>query len=340
MEVVFSQETTPGPGTIEVMPWQAQFATGFADIDAQHQQLVYEINCLAMRLAATDPVAEPIPPDCLARLFDYATRHFDSEERLWARGLGSDQRVENHRGSHGRFIETLGMLRDRLGQAPAEDGAAELLCFLTRWLAHHILREDQDLARRVRAREGQGLTAAAAPVATDDPQAALVDSLLAMSELLVTRSFRLLRETQRRHDQEEALRRSHEQERSLRHQSDTRQLINELAADFMAASSGEFDPAVDRILQRSGVHFAADRAYVFLCDAEQRTLSNTHEWCAPGIEPQKDLLQQLPIDQVAWWWEQIRQVGHVLIPDVAQLPAAATAERAILEPQGIQSLCA
>ena len=341
MEVVFSQETTPGPGTIEVMPWQAPFATGFADIDAQHRQLVAEINQLALRLAATDPEVDPLPPDCLARLLDYAAVHFATEERLWARWLGADPRVEDHRRRHGRFIETIGKLRDRVGQVPAVDGAAELLGFLTRWLARHILREDHDLARRVRARQGsQGLTTAAGSDAAEAPQAALVENLLAMSELLVTRGFRLLRETQRRRDQEEALRRTQEQERSLRRQRDIRQLINELAADFMAASSGEFDPAVDRILQRSGEHFAADRAYVFLCDPERRTISNTHEWCAPGITPQKDLLQGVSMDEVTWWWEQIARVGHVLIPDVAQLPAAATAERAILEPQGIQSLCA
>ena len=353
MEVAFSQEVTPDPGAIEVMPWQAQFATGFADIDAQHRQLVSEINQLALRLAATDPEVEPLHTDCLARLLDYAAVHFATEERLWARWLGADERVEDHRRSHSRFVETIGTLRDRMEQqVPAADGATDLLGFLTRWLAHHILREDHRLARLIRAHQagptpigdpGSDATSPGpdlVPNTAPDPQAALVDNLLAIYDLLVARTFGLLRETHRRRDQEEALRRSQEQQLSLHRQRDTRQLINELAADFMAASSGEFDPAVGRILQRSGEHFAADRAYVFLCDTEQRTLSNTHEWCAPGIEPQKELLQQIPIDQVAWWWEQIAGVGHVLIPDVAQLPASATAERALLEPQGIQSLCA
>lgn len=359
-------EPTPPPETIEVMPWHAQFATGFADIDAQHRRLVAEINQLALGLAATD--TKPFPAASLARLLDYAAVQFDTEERLWARWLGADPRVEAHRRRHARFIETIHRLGDQATGAPATRTALDLLGFLTRWLAQHILREDHRLARLIRARQaGQtlaeppakhateppagNLTGEAAPggaasgpeedqKAAADPQAALVDNLLALYELLADRTFDLLRETHLRRHREEALRLSHEQERSLRRQRDTRQLINDLAADFMAASSGDFDPAVARILQRGGEHFAADRAYVFLFDAEERTLSNTHEWCAPAIEPQIDLLQHIPSDQVAWWWEQIAQVGQVLIPDVAELPASATTERALLEPQGIQSLCA
>ena len=347
-------EITPAPGTIEVMPWLDPFATGLAEIDAQHRQLVAEINQLALGLAPLD--TEPLATTCLARLLDHAALHFETEERLWAQWLGADERVAQHRRHHADFVEAIGALRDQTISSaggltagpPVARTAADLLGFLARWLARHILCEDHDLARWVRARQAGQIptgepgtdTAAPGPPAAPDPQAALVDNLLALYELLTARTFGLLRETYRRRQEAAALKRSQEQERDLRREHRTGQLISELAADFMAASSGEFDPAVARILERSGAHFVADRAYVFLCDPERQTINNTHEWCAPGIAPQKDLLQGVPIAEVSWWWQQIQENGYVLIPDLNQLPDSAANERTLLEPQGIQSLCA
>ena len=89
-------------------------------------------------------------------------------------------------------------------------------------------------------------------------------------------------ETHRRRQEAEALKRSQERERGLRLQRDTRQLISELASDFMATSSGEFDPAVTRILERSGEHFAADRAYVLLYDPSL---------LPPSAAPERELLE-------------------------------------------------
>lgn len=354
MEAPPPMEITPAPAAIEVMPWLDPFATGLAEIDAQHRQLVAEINQLALGLATID--TEPFAATCLARLLDHATLHFETEERLWTHWLGADERVAHHRRHHDDFVETIGALRDQAVSSagdlaagpPAERNAADLLGFLARWLARHILCEDHDLARWVRAlqaaqiptREPGTDAAAPGPPAAPDPQAALVDNLLALYELLTARTFGFLRETYRRRQEEAALRRSQEQERALRREHHAGRLISELAADFMAASSGEFDPAVARILKRSGAHFGADRAYVFLCDPERQTINNTHEWCAPGIVPQKDLLQGVPMADVSWWWQQIEQIGYVLIPDLTQLPDSAANERAFLEPQGIQSLCA
>ncbi|MFQ5615801.1 MAG: response regulator, partial [Anaerolineales bacterium] len=63
-----------------------------------------------------------------------------------------------------------------------------------------------------------------------------------------------------------------------------------------------------------------------------------HEWCAPGIEPQIDKLQGLPVDMLPWWMAKIRGLEIIHIPRVADLPPEAGAEREILEAQNIQSL--
>ena len=40
----------------DIMPWSEHFATGFADIDRQHRQLLQQINQLARRLVQGSPL--------------------------------------------------------------------------------------------------------------------------------------------------------------------------------------------------------------------------------------------------------------------------------------------
>ncbi|MCA6063780.1 bacteriohemerythrin [Thalassolituus marinus] len=129
------------------------------------------------------------------------------------------------------------------------------------------------------------------------------------------------------------------QELILQRERDTRLLISDFASDLMAASPEEFDGAIERALQRAGAYMGADRTYVFLVNEDPRYMSNTHEWCAAGISPEIDNLQNIPSNLTPWWWQQLRTTGHVLVPRVSDLPPAAHAEHAILEAQDIQSVC-
>ena len=53
------------------------------------------------------------------------------------------------------------------------------------------------------------------------------------------------------------------------------------------------DEAIQRFLQELADHYRADRAYIIEYDLECRTLSNTYEWCAPGVSSEMDMLQGL-----------------------------------------------
>lgn len=54
------------------------------------------------------------------------------------------------------------------------------------------------------------------------------------------------------------------------------------------------DTAVDQVLALTGAHFRVNRAFVFL--QEQGTLfSNRYEWCAEGIESQREIFQRVDI---------------------------------------------
>lgn len=129
-------------------------------------------------------------------------------------------------------------------------------------------------------------------------------------------------------------------EAALRRQGELQRLIAEAGADLLAASAAEMDAAIDRTLQRSGEHLGADRAYLFLYAECGTRMSNTHEWCADGIEPQRDMVQDMPLESVPWWREQISTGGMIVVPDMAGLPAEAAMEKALFEEQQIQSLFA
>jgi PAS domain S-box-containing protein len=82
----------------------------------------------------------------------------------------------------------------------------------------------------------------------------------------------------------------------------------------------------------------AARSYVFLLNSDGETITNTHEWCADGIEPQIENLRKLPRQNVPWWDALIMKGETIHIPDVEALPPEATSEKEILEAQDIKSL--
>ncbi len=129
-------------------------------------------------------------------------------------------------------------------------------------------------------------------------------------------------------------------ELTLQRERDTRMLISEFAADTMASSAEDFDAAVNRSLQRSCEYMKADRAYIFLMSADGQYTSNTHEWCAKGIKPEIENLQDIATGDLLWWLQQLRDEGCVLLARVSDMPAEAQNEQRILELQNVRSLYA
>ena len=95
--------------------------------------------------------------------------------------------------------------------------------------------------------------------------------------------------------------------------------------------------AVKAVLAAMGEFYKADRAYLFETDPEGRGCwNNTFEWCAPGVIPQKDNLQQVPPEAVARWLEVFRNKGSVILYNLEPLRKKYPLEWEILDSQGIQ----
>ena len=95
---------------------------------------------------------------------------------------------------------------------------------------------------------------------------------------------------------------------------DTSDLIIQIAN----ALSGElsYDAAMNRLLEAMSEVIHPDRLYVF--ERGEKTVSNTFEWCAKGVEPQIHTLQDLDFSEFGTWDKLLAREQVVLIPDVEE----------------------
>lgn len=128
----------------------------------------------------------------------------------------------------------------------------------------------------------------------------------------------------------------HKVEVALNRKSALLQLLNETALEFINVPVAQADSAIDKALEGLGRFFGIDRAYLFEYDFGKLKTCNTHEWCAEGIEPFKDQLQDQPIEWDSEWYFKHLQGEVVHIPDVAAMPSCSVKE--LLTMQSIRSL--
>ena len=114
--------------------------------------------------------------------------------------------------------------------------------------------------------------------------------------------------------------------------------VADVSARFINLPPDEFDAAVDSSLAYLGRLFNVDRSYLFRFSEDLETMSNTHEWCAEGITPHKDRIQDYPVGKMAWLRDEMLKLQPVHIPDVEKLPPEAEAEKREFIAQGIRSL--
>lgn len=98
---------------------------------------------------------------------------------------------------------------------------------------------------------------------------------------------------------------------------------------------------VNVALAAMGEFYKADRAYLFEeVPGQSGYWSNTFEWCAPEVIPQKDNLQQVPPEAMERWMEAFRTQGSVIFYNLEPLRKSSPLEWEILNSQDIQRLIA
>ena len=192
---------------IEVFPWNKNFETGIDQIDEQHKVLVSLINLMASHLVNQSDIHTL--DQIFTELTDYATYHFQSEERIWEEYLSGEPCLKGHKDTHGNFISSVIRLKKEEAHKSIDEVTEEILSFLTQWLAYHILDSDMRMSKIVFA------VKAGLPVTQAEQQAEqemsgamriMLETTLSMYDNLCKRTLELHREIVERKAMEGKLR--------------------------------------------------------------------------------------------------------------------------------------
>ncbi len=164
----------------------------------------------------------------------------------------------------------------------------------------------------------------------------LVNGLFFIPALVIRPMKRITEELCTNEERTEAYHRRQQEKFELRFQ----QTIAGISSRFVNVNvnGDEFDQAVDLVLASLGELFRVDRSYVFRFSEDLVIMNNSHEWCAPEIIPQKDRIQNFPVDTMPWWKASMLKLQPLHIPDVNALPPEAETEKLEFQAQDIKSL--
>jgi len=127
-------------------------------------------------------------------------------------------------------------------------------------------------------------------------------------------------------------------ERELELKASFQRILVEVSSKYINIPIESVNSSIDDSLARIGKFVDVDRVYVFDYNFENQTSSNLFEWCAEGIEPQIDNLQEIPFEYIPVWLEKHSKGESIVVPNVKELPSSQFKE--LLEDQDIKSLIA
>lgn len=123
---------------------------------------------------------------------------------------------------------------------------------------------------------------------------------------------------------------------------DVPMLLKELEASKMIHeqiailnSAADLNAAIEEVLIYVGRYMNAERAYIF--EESGGLYSNTVEWCAPGVRPEKDTLQNIKQEDITWI-SPLSAGDCVIISDIENIRSSDSFMYDLLSRQNIKSV--
>jgi len=191
---------------IEFFPWNENFETNIEEIDEQHKMLVELLNKLGNALLTENVQKMEKVFDELAK---YADHHFYCEELVWAQYFDIESPlVKNHKKTHDSFIPKVLEIQESSKELGLQKILEDILLFLIKWLAFHIIDEDKRLSYIIRYMN-EGNNQSEAIFKTDalmnGTMKKLVDTILDMYNSISSKAIDLIKERKARIKAEEEL---------------------------------------------------------------------------------------------------------------------------------------
>ena len=189
----------------EIFPWTKNLETGIDTIDQEHKIIIKLLNKLA--LALTEEKVVEIE-NTFNELAQYASFHFESEESIWKKYIKDETLINAHHNSHKSFLPKVLEIKEKNKDKTYHQQIEEILLFLIRWLAFHIIDEDKRLALIIKSlNEGKNITES--KYITDEIMSGsmkgLIDTMLSMYDTLSVKAIGLIREKKARIEAEKEL---------------------------------------------------------------------------------------------------------------------------------------
>lgn len=110
-------------------------------------------------------------------------------------------------------------------------------------------------------------------------------------------------------------------------------MINEQITHLNSAS--DLKSAIQDVLAAVGNYMNAERAYIF--QVTDGLYSNTVEWCAPGVRPEIETLQDIPQEDITWV-APLNEGKNIIIPDIQDIRTSDPFMYDLLSRQNITSV--
>jgi PAS domain S-box-containing protein len=123
---------------------------------------------------------------------------------------------------------------------------------------------------------------------------------------------------------------------SLKKNLELRNILMTIATEYINLNLEKMEVNLDASLKKLATFVQADRAYIFKYNHAIETCTNTYEYCAEGISPQIQNLQNYPFSEMGEWLEMHLKGETIFIANIANLPEGNLKDT--LEDQDIKSL--
>jgi len=121
-------------------------------------------------------------------------------------------------------------------------------------------------------------------------------------------------------------------ENRLQHHFNFERLVANISSQFVNSTVGEIDRVIENSLRLTCEFFEIGRGYIFTLDHNKNTITNTHEWCAPGVKSLKSKYQNYPLIQCDFIKEFQKQTfDHYQISSLDEMPPEDNEFRKLLE---------
>ncbi|EAT14808.1 ATP-binding protein [Desulfuromonas acetoxidans] len=286
---------------IEIFPWDKNFDTGILEIDRQHQRLVELLNLLVSHLAFQSQA--PTLNTIFDELKSYALIHFKTEEEIWHKALDDDPWVIDHQETHAQFVVEVKRLKGEKSDRCFDDVVADIVAFLTNWLALHIIDTDKRLAKAVLEMRAGRSRQEAKRIADEQMTGTtkiVIETVLSMYERLASHTVQLIKEISRRKQAEKKLLDTHQ---ALCLAKEGAEVANQTKSVFIANISHEIRTPLNAVigmvhlLKRDGLTekqaFRVDK----IEDASQHLLSVINDTLdLSKVEAGKLVLESVPLN--------------------------------------------